>query len=70
MEAKKLDYQQVKDHFHSIQEVALEVAHEALKPVLTNKKGGAVLRSDIGLSTLTTDADDPLLCTNKQRNNH
>ena len=52
-EQLKPTYTQVKSRYETLRQVAREAAHEALAPVMVNKRGAAILKSEISLDGLT-----------------
>ena len=46
-------YTQVKNSFESLRELALKIAHDDLRPVISNKRQQAVLKNEIQLDTFT-----------------
>jgi len=56
----KPTYTQVKSRYEILRQVAREVAHEGLTPVLPNKRGAAILKSEISFDGFTSDCQKEL----------
>lgn len=57
---EKQTYTQVKDRYETLRQVAREVVHDGLGPVMPNKRGAAILKNDISLDGLTFQCQNEL----------
>jgi len=57
---RKPIYIQVKSRYEDLRQVAREITHERLASVIPNKRGTAVLKSDISLDGLTLNCQKEL----------